>query len=135
MITATLEDGSDIDINHVVTEGSSQRINGQCDIIHSHGNYLQWHIISISLLHMTIFTHFFPIPFSFVRTNKTAILFKQNYSALLVTFLLHKIRNHGKTSERSLIKYIIMFAVMPHSAIYKYCLNEAICGTMRFKII
>ena len=46
MISATLEDGTDVYINHIVIEGSSQwtigrNVTSKCDIIHSNRNYLQ----------------------------------------------------------------------------------------------
>ncbi len=44
-ISACLSDGSNINIRHIVIEGSSQWVVGRnvtskCDIVHSNGNYL-----------------------------------------------------------------------------------------------
>ena len=46
MLTDTLADGTEVDVGHVVIEGSSQWVTGRnvtskCEVIHTNGNYIQ----------------------------------------------------------------------------------------------
>ena len=53
---------------------------------------------------MSTFTHSFRILFSFERSNKTAALSAQNYSVLLVIFLLQKIKKPWQDIEKIIDK-------------------------------
>ena len=114
IVSACLDDGTVIKINHIVIEGSSQWVIGRnftakCDIIYSKGNYLKLpNNIEVPLenidLHSYIASRFF-----LNEKSQKLLVSKQNLFVPQVQFLILKTIHLGKRLRRLSTKSTSMF--------------------------